>query len=176
MPDRMLAPQDPNRRWLVLLTVVVSSLIILSILRVQGLLLVVPIVAVAVLAVGRRPDMSETAALRSSIALSAEDIQEVVDEYDHFSSSPAADQMADRTLMRPALVDPDCADPDVAAFHHEYATARRFLSRLDARLAKNSLSIPQLEALLKVTDARALAIRESWIAARQAAQRLGPDY
>lgn len=175
MPDRMI-PSESNRRLLIILILIISTLVILSALRLQGLLLILPIAALAVLAVGKRPDTSETTALRSSITLSAEDIQDVIDEFDAFSTSPAAEHMADRTLSRPALLDPDCADPDVSAFRHEYATARRFLGRLDARLVKNNLDVPQLESLLHVTDARALAIREAWLAARQAAQRLGPDY
>ncbi|QGU04820.1 hypothetical protein [Corynebacterium comes] len=175
MPDRMM-PSEPNRRILILLIMVISSLIILASLRLQGLLLIVPIAAIAILVVGKRPDESETTALRSSIALSAEDIQDVIDEFDAFSTSPDAQHMADRTLTRPALLDFDCADPDISGFHHEYATAKRFLNRIDARLTKGDLDIPQLETLLKVTDARALGIREAWIAARQSAQRLGPDY
>lgn len=175
MPDRMI-PSESNRRLLILLILIISTLVILAALRLQGLLLILPIAAIAILVVGKRPDTSETTALRSSITLSAEDIQDVIDQFDEFSTSPTAEHMADRTLLRPALLDPDCADPDVAAFHHECATARRYLSRLDARLAKNSLDVPQLEALLNVTDARALAIREAWLAARQSAQRLGPDY
>lgn len=176
MPDRMMGPLEPQRRWWILLIIVVSILLILAILRVQGLLLILPIAVIAVLVLGKRPDTSETRALRSSITLSSEDIQDVIAEFEMFSSSPEAEHMADRTLTRPALLDADCSDPDIEAFRHEYATARRFLGRLEARLAKNDLDIPQLESLLKVTDQRALALRETWIAARQAAQRLGPDY
>lgn len=175
MPDRMM-PLEPKRRWWILLMIIIGVLLILTILRWQGILLILPIAAIAVLVVGKRPDSSETLALRSSITLSAEDIQDVIDEYDTFATAPDTEYMADRTLMRPALLDPDCADSEIAAFHHEYATARRFLGRLNARLAKNDLDIAQLEALLTVTDARALEIRESWISARQAAQHLGPDY
>lgn len=176
MPDRMMVPSEPQRRWWILLLIVISIVLILAILRIQGLLLILPIAAIAVLVVGKRPDTSETRALRSSITLSSEDIQDVIEEFEKFSSSPEAGYMADRTLTRPALLDADCADPDIAAFRHEYTTARRFLGRLEARLTKNNLDIPQLESLLKVTDQRALDIREAWIAARQAAQRLGPDY
>lgn len=176
MPDRMLVRPEPNRRLWILLLVLASCVIILGMFRLQGLLLLLPIVAVALFVVTKRPDSSETAALRSSIALSAEDIEDVIAEFDRFSSGTDTEAIADRTLSRPALMDLDCTDPDIAAFHHEYATARRFLGRLDARLANHDLDVSQLESLLNVTDLRALEIKETWLAARQAAQRLGPDY
>ena len=176
MPDRMLVRPEPNRRRWILLLALASCVVVLGLFRLQGLLLFVPIAAVAIFAVTQRPDSTETQALRSSIALSAEDIEDVIAEFDRFSTATDADAIADRTLSRPALLDPDCADEDVAAFHHEYATARRFLGRLDARLANPDLDVSQLEALLSVTDLRALEIKETWLAARQSAQRLGPDY
>lgn len=176
MPDRMLVNPEPDRRLWVLLLVLASCVAVLGIFRLQGLLLLLPIAAVALFVVTKRPDTSETLALRSSIALSAEDIQDVIHEFDHFATGTDAESLADRTLNRPALLDLDCTDGDITAFHHQYATARRFLGRLDARLANPDLDISQLEALLQVTDLRALEIKETWLAARQAAQRLGPDY
>jgi len=167
---------EPHRQWWVLAIILAACIAVLAIFRLQGLLLIIPILAVAALVMTRRPDTSETIALRSSIMLSADDIRDVVAEFDHFTDSADTTAIADRTLTRPALLDLDCTDPDIAAFHHEYATARRFLSRLDARLANESLEVPQLESLLQVTDMRALELKETWLAARQAAQRLGPNY
>ena len=176
MPDRMPIRPEPHRQWWVLAIILAACIAVLAIFRLQGLLLIIPILAVAALVMTRRPDTSETIALRSSIMLSADDIRDVVAEFDHFTDSADTTAIADRTLTRPALLDLDCTDPDIAAFHHEYATARRFLSRLDARLANESLEVPQLESLLQVTDMRALELKETWLAARQAAQRLGPNY
>lgn len=176
MPDRMLIRPEPHRQWWVLAIILAACIAVLAIFRLQGLLLIIPILAVAALVMTRRPDTSETIALRSSIMLSADDIRDVVAEFDHFTDSADTTAIADRTLTRPALLDLDCTDPDIAAFHHEYATARRFISRLDARLANESLEVPQLESLLQVTDMRALELKETWLAARQAAQRLGPNY
>lgn len=176
MPDRMFIRPEPHRQWWVLAIILAACIAVLAIFRLQGLLLIIPILAVAALVMTRRPDTSETIALRSSIMLSADDIRDVVAEFDHFTDSADTTAIADRTLTRPALLDLDCTDPDIAAFHHEYATARRFLSRLDARLANESLEVPQLESLLQVTDMRALELKETWLAARQAAQRLGPNY
>ena len=176
MPDRMLIkPNPPRQRWILLL-IIAACVAVLVIFRLQGLLLILPILAVAMLVMSRRPDTTETLALRSSITLSAEDIEDVIAEFDRFATGTDAEAIADRTLNRPALLDLDCTDPDIAAFHHEYATARRFLSRLDARLAAENLEVSQLETLLTVTDMRALEIKETWLAARQAAQRLGHDY
>ncbi len=176
MPERMLPRPGPNHRLLILLIILSSCVVVLGIFRLQGLLLLLPIAAVALFVMTRRPDLSETLALRSSIALSAEDIEDVILEFDHFASGTDADAIADRTLSRPALLDLDCPDGDIAAFHHQYATARRFLGRLDARLANPDLDVAQLEALLQVTDLRALEIKEAWLASRRAAQRLGPNY
>lgn len=172
----MLVRPEPNRRLWILLIILASCVAVLGIFRLQGFLLLLPIAAVALFVVTKRPDTTETLALRSSIALSAEDIEDVIHEFDHLASGTDAEAIADRTLSRPALLDLDCADGDIAAFHHQYATARRFLGRLDARLANPDLDVSQLEALLQVTDLRALEIKETWLAARQAAQRLGPDY
>ncbi|MDO5669508.1 MAG: hypothetical protein Q4G50_05845 [Corynebacterium sp.] len=176
MPDRMLIRPEPHRQWLVLAIILLACVAVLGIFRLQGLLLIIPILVVAAFVMTRRPDTRETTALRSSILLSADDIRDVVAEFERFADSPDTTAIADRTLARPALLDLDCTDPDIAAFHHAYATARRFLGRLDARLANESLEVPQLESLLQVTDMRALELKETWLAARQAAQRLGPDY
>ena len=172
----MLVRPEPNRRLWILLIILASCVAVLGIFRLQGFLLLLPIAAVALFVVTKRPDTTETLALRSSIALSAEDIEDVIAEFDRFATGTDAEAIADRTLNRPALLDLDCTDPDIAAFHHEYATARRFLSRLDARLAAENLEVSQLETILTVTDMRALEIKETWLAARQAAQRLGHDY
>lgn len=176
MPDSMLIRPEPDRRWWALTVIVVSCLIILVLFRAQGLLLIVPIAAVAALVMLKRPDTSETLALRSSILLSAEDIADVVAEFDRFSTGIDTESIADRTLNRPALLDLDCDDADIARFHHEYATALRYLHRLSARLANENLEVSQLETLLNVTDVRALELKEAWLAARQAAHRLGPNY
>ncbi|RNE49748.1 hypothetical protein [Corynebacterium alimapuense] len=156
--------------------IIISSLLILVLFRLQGLLLIAPIVAIAFLVSNKRPDATEITALRASIALSAEDISDVLAEYDQFATAPDADSLADRTLMRPALIDQDCEDPAVESFRHQYATSRRYLSRLEARLSNPALEVSQLESLLSVTDQRALDIESAWLTARQAAKRLGPNY
>ena len=125
MPDRMLIKPDPPRQRWILLLIIAACVAVLVIFRLQGLLLILPILAVAMLVMSRRPDTTETLALRFSITLSAEDIEDVIAEFDRFATGTDAEAIADRTLNRPALLDLDCTDPDIAAFHHEYATARR---------------------------------------------------
>ncbi len=161
------------RRWVLPITLV-GSLLILLWLRWPGLILIALILGITYVMLRFRPDVSETTALRSSVVLSAEDINDILQEFDEFSDSPDPDALADRTLHRPALLDLDCSDPDIEAFHYQYSTAQRFLNRLDARLANPELDVTQLENLLSVTDRRALELRDSWLAARQAARRLGP--
>lgn len=164
-----------RNRWLLAGTVAACAVVLIW-FRLQGLILLLPILLVAIMVLRYRPDATEVNALRSSILLSAEDISDVLDEYNRFAGDSDAEALADRTLHRPALLDQDCAHPDIEEFHYQRSTARRFLNRLDARLANPDLEISQLEILLSVTDERALELKESWLAARQAAQRLGPDY
>lgn len=180
MPEKSLSHRDggpgPSRHRWVLAATVAACLLVLAWFRLQGVILLVPILLVAIMMLRYRPDATEVTALRSSIRLSAEDIVDVLEEYNQFTGDPDADALADRTLHRPALLDHDCTDPDIEDFHYQQATARRFLNRLDARLANPDLEIVQLETLLSVTDQRALELKESWLSARQAAKRLGPDY
>ena len=56
------------------------------------------------------------------------------------------------------------------------AGARRFLRRLNIRIHSHGMRTQDLEALLRVTDERTRELKESWLAARRAAFRLGPDY
>ena len=111
----------------------------------------------------------------TSIRLSAEDISDVIEEFERFRSGTDPDSVTDRSQKRPALADPDCAHPDIETFYFEYGTACRFIGRLDERLT-GDLSIPQLETLLGVTDRRALDLRDAWARARRTALRLGVDY
>ncbi|AKK08991.1 hypothetical protein HCH15_04285 [Corynebacterium testudinoris] len=176
MSDRLPIQPEPSRfRW-PLVVIIVVALFVFAWLRLQGLLLLLPILAIAALLLWKRPNSTETDSLRTSIALSADDIRDVIAEYEHFSTSPDADALADRTLHRPALADHYCDDPAIESFHHQSSTARRYLSRLEARLANRDLEVGQLENLLNVTDERALEIKNAWLEARHAAKRLGPNY
>ncbi|WKD61404.1 hypothetical protein CCICO_06920 [Corynebacterium ciconiae DSM 44920] len=144
-------------------------------LRFEGIILVLLVAAVVGFTLRHRPDSKETAAVVSSIRYSAEDIQDTIAEYERFLTGTDTDSIADRTLQRPALADPDCNDPDIEEFHHEYSTAKRFLNRLNSKLETHD-TIPQLETLLAVTDRRAAALQERYQRARRAALRLGRDY
>lgn len=167
-------PASPAARWS-LLIISLCCVLLLMTLKQSGLLLVVPILTVTFLVMRHRPDESETRALRSSILLSLEDITDILDQFLAFRDSPDAEHLADRTLHRPALLDPDCEDPAIQKFHFEFHGCRSYVHRLHARLAAD-LGVPELEALLATTDARAVELRESWLAARGAAHRLGTDY
>ncbi|MBV7281078.1 MULTISPECIES: hypothetical protein [Corynebacterium] len=144
-------------------------------LRFEGIILVLLVSGVVWYTLRNRPDSKETAAVVSSIRYSAEDIQDTISEYERFLTGTDTDSIADRTLQRPALADPDCTDPDIEEFHHEYSTAKRFLNRLNSKLETHD-TIPQLESLLAITDRRAAALEERYQSARRAALRLGHDY
>lgn len=175
MPD--LVPYEHERqvpKWPIVI-IGISCLILVLWLKLPGLIISAAILAAVFGASQLRPVSSEVTSLLTSIRLSADEILDIQEEWDNYLDGTSADALADRTLHRPALADPDCHDPDIQKFHFTMANARRFLSRLDARLEAD-LSVPQLEGILKVTDARALDLRESWLIARQAAHRLGPGY
>lgn len=165
-------PPNAGSRNLWLLLVAVCCLLLVVWLRGYGLLLSLPIILMTIVLVRHRPDEPEAKALRSSISLSADDIRDVIDDYEFFADSPDTDAVADRTLHRPALLDQDCDHPDIEAFHFQRMTNRRFLNRLDARLAAD-LSVSELEQLLNVTDRRALELKEAWLMARRSAKQLG---
>lgn len=150
-----------------------SCLALVLTLRLEGLVLAAIILLLTFVAHSMRPNQSESATLLTSIRLSAEDIRDIIDSYDQFLNGCDAKNLADRTLHRPALTDPDCTDPDIEAFYFQHDTAKRFLNRLDARLSTD-LSVTQMEALLAVTDRRALELKEAWVKARRAAARFGP--
>ncbi|WP_347305854.1 hypothetical protein [Corynebacterium sp. SA-MJD20WY100] len=153
-----------------------ACVILIALLKVPGLMISFLLVGAALLMMSARPESTEHDALRTSIQLSSEDIRDVMAQFEDFEVSQDTDIIADRTLHRPALLDLDTNDPDIEAFHYQFASASRFLKRLPARLASPMLDTNQLEQILSVTDQRAASLQESWLAARQAAFRLGPDY
>ena len=144
-------------------------------LKLEGIILGALIMSLAYFVLRHRPDGAEAESLATSIRLSAEDISDVIEEFERFRSGTDPDSVTDRSQKRPALADPDCAHPDIETFYFEYGTACRFIGRLDERLT-GDLSIPQLETLLGVTDRRALDLRDAWARARRTALRLGVDY
>lgn len=165
-------PPKPLWPWL---TISGVCLLLIFFLQWEGIILTGVILLAIYLASRYRPDSQEAEALVSSIVLSREDIEDVLHQYDKFLNSEDADAIADRTLHRPALADEDCDDPDISAFHFLVDTSKRYVSRVNSRL-KRDLSVQQLEALLLVTDKRALELKEAWLLARKSAHRLGNDY
>lgn len=164
----------PASRWPLAL-IGLCCLILILWLKVPGVILAGLIVAAVFSFTRLRPISPEVSSLMTSIRLSADEITEVQEEWDNYINGTDADALADRTLHRPALADPDCNDPAIEKFHFELSNAHRFLGRLNVRL-NSSPTVPQLEGLLRVTDERALDLRESWLSARKAAHRLGRDY
>lgn len=174
MPD---SPRTPvSRGALSIGLTIVACIVLIVLLKIPGVFISLVLAAAVWLMSSARPQSAEIQALRSSIRLSAEDIRDVMAEFEHFETSMDPDSLADRTLHRPALLDLDTNDAEVEAFHYQYATAGRFLKRLPGRLANPMLGTGQLEQLLTVTDQRAAELKESWLAARRAAQRLGTNY
>ncbi len=166
---------DPPRAMWPWVFTAACCIALIVLLKWEGVVLAGIIGLVIYLASRWEPNSQEATALVSSIVLSREDIEEVLRQYDNFLTSQDADAIADRTLHRPALADEDCCDPDISAFHFLVDTSKRYVSRVNSRL-KGNLSVQQLEALLLVTDRRALELKEAWLLARKSAHRLGTNY
>lgn len=173
---RITSDASSQRSTLAILLTVVACTALIVLLKAPGVIISILLASAVWLMSSARPEASEHAALRTSIELSAEDISDVIAEFKNFETSPDPDALADRTLHRPALLDLDTNDPDIEAFHYQYASALRYLKRLPARLANPMLSTSQLEHLLTITDQRAADLKESWLTARRAAQKLGTSY
>lgn len=175
----MKFPQPESQGQRIAMAIVLTLIavaILVYFLRLPGVLISLLLIAVAWGMLHSRPDKTEKQTLRSSIALSAEDIQNVLDEFDRFQNSPEADVLADRTLYRPALMDFDCSDEDIEQFHYQYSSSKRFLNRMEARLSSAEIEIQELEQLLRITDRRAADLKEKWVAARRSAFHLGQNY
>lgn len=143
--------------------------------RALGVVIALVLVLCVALYLARRPEADpEARTLRTSIQLACEDIEDTLGQFDTFATSNDADALADRTIHRPALLEPDSDDQYISRFHFEASAARRFLTRLHARLASHDLPVRDLEKLLEVTDERGRQLRDSWVDARRAARRLGP--
>ncbi|WP_018297969.1 hypothetical protein [Corynebacterium lubricantis] len=117
----------------------------------------------------------EITGLRASLAITRDDINDVIDEYDTFLHGSSTEAIADRTLHYPALAEDNSEEPAIVDFKLRVSAARRFSSRIDAHLADPTLSKEALERLLAVSDERVAELALSWADARRAAKRLGPS-
>lgn len=172
MPAGPVSPR--GGRLLIVLFVLLAAALIIT-LRTPGLLIVGILATIWLVWLRREPeDLSgEYRALVNSVRLSADEIQGIIDAYHEFLHAEDVDNVADRTLKRPALANPDSQEPAIEQFIYQEQAAERFLNRLSARLQKPAGSTTELETLLAVTDRRAAELAESWVAARRAAYRLG---
>lgn len=139
-----------------------------------GLILGIILLVLAGVYIGFNSQNPEIEGLCSSVRLAGEDLQDLLDEYEDFAFSDDPTHVADRTLLRPELLNQDSKVEPIAAFHFQRAGTQRFLRRLEGHLTRESLSVYELENLLALTDARAVRLREAWWSARQAAQEIGP--
>ncbi|PFG28555.1 hypothetical protein [Corynebacterium renale] len=119
------------------------------------------------------PEHAEAQRLRLAIADTADEIRDVLAEFDRFCHDPSPEYLADRTLYRPELTNADTRDECIGQFHFVRGTAERYLTRLDAHLASPRILVPQLEKLLTLTDQRLYQLQWSWTEARARARELG---
>lgn len=171
--NRYIPRRTNNLPWWLLTFALLLCTWLIVLFKLPGVLLSLGIMGLLMIST-RRPDAIEIDALISSISLSAEDISDVIKEFDEFCQSPDAKHLEDRTLLRPSLLDRDSEVTAIMQFHEDYANAQRFLHRLPARLS-GEMSVKQAERLLAITDDRAKILRQSWLDARQAARKLGPS-
>lgn len=161
-----------NRRaeslpWWALAIAVLIGLWLVVTFKLLGV--VIAACTIALLAWSMRPRVLEIDAVVASIQLSCQDIEDVLTEFDNFCTGQDPRNVEDRVLLRPALLDRDSTDPQIAGFHEDYANNQRFLHRMPARLGA-PLSLRQAQRLLDLTDERAEALRTSWLQARRAAR------
>lgn len=156
------------------MVVIVMALVLT--LRAPGVVLSVAVVAGSLAYMRRFVADPETDSLRASLAIARDDLNDVVAQYDTLLHGMSPEAVAERTLHFPALADPGALHPVIQDFQIHASAARRFISRLDARLADRNLDRAQLERLIAIADERALRLSESWRAARRVAKELGPGY
>lgn len=174
-PGEAMNPYQPVWRFGVLAVLVICIFVLISLLKLPGLIISAVLAGAAFFVARSQPtETIESVTLVTSIRLSAEEIQGVLAELETFlhSSDPAA--IADRTLHHPELVQEDSPIPAVDRFYFEARSARRFLHRLDSHIERCRYSVPQLERLLQVTDERAFSLQEAWLDARRATRALDP--
>ena len=150
------------------------AVLMLLAFKTVGLVLGIALVLGTAFYISSRRPSDRQQKLRSSLRQAAGDLSDVLGLYEEFAYSEGAEHLADRTLHRPELLNPDSENPDVAAYHHMRATTERFLRRLDAHLADGSLGETELENLLAITDQRSQQLQEAWWRARVAAKEIGP--
>ena len=169
-----LSPYPPHSRrhfdYWALVIIGMCCLALVVWLKTLGVILSLGIIAALYWAFKLRTSAPEAISLQRSIDLSRADIVDVVDAFERFRDSGDAEAIADRTLQRPELNNPNSTDPDIESFYIQLATARRFLQRLDIHLMSASTT-EELESLLAITDKRAFELNQSWIKARRAAVR-----
>lgn len=144
-------------------------------LTIIGLCILLPIAGIAYFIFRQDPDTAENDSLRQSIDASAQDIRDLLSEYDSFLYSGEPNHLADRTLYRPALADEACRITEIRSFFQQVRRSRRFLSRLDGQL-KGKHNLSYLERLLAMTDHRYQELRAAWESARQVARLHGASY
>lgn len=163
-------------RALIAAALIAAVIALIITLKGPGLVLSVVLVGAATVYVRRILGDPETSSLRASLAIARDDISDVLAQYDTLLHGLTTEAVAERTLHYPALADPGTTNPVIQDFQLRAAAARRFVSRVDTRLADGDLDRAQLERLIAIADERALALASSWREARRAAKELGPGY
>jgi len=100
-----------------------ACLLLVALLQIEGAALSCLILVASFLLSRYHPYSQETAALKASIVLSREDIEDTLRKYEDFLYKNDTESIADRTLHRPALADENCTDPDISSFHFLASTA-----------------------------------------------------
>ncbi len=156
--------------------ILAASVLLALTLRGPGVMLAI-VLMLGMYAVLHRYDSDpEASALSASLRIVRDDIEDILARYDDFLHGAGPDAIAERTLHFPALADPGATHPVIQDFQLRAAAARRFIARVDARLAAGDLDRAQLERLISIADERAFALDSSWREARRAARELGTGH
>lgn len=151
-----------------------AAVLMLVAFKTVGLVMGIALVLATAFYVSARRPTGRQEKLRSLLRHAADDLRDILGHYEEFAFSEDAEHIADRTLHRPELLNPDSEVTEVSAYHQMRANTQRFLRRLDAHLSDESLADTELENLLTITDQRSRQLQEAWLRARGAAREIGP--
>lgn len=157
--------------WLTLAMVVVILLV--ARLGFLGLILGIGLAAIAFVGFRNSTVDPEIEALKASLRVARDDIAEIIDWYDDFTTGSDLEALTQRTLTYRALAVPNSDIPEIEDFQLRLDSSRRFLARVDTHLLQSDLSRHELEKLITIADQRASELACSWSDARRAARNAG---
>lgn len=131
-----------------------------------GVIMSAAVVAIGGFFLSQRGSEQELCALRRSIEHSSSDIARILQQWERFHSSCAAEKPRGRIHHQMQLLNPECCVDSVREFHQTVRAAEEFLNSLHGRV-QASTSVAALTTLLRDTDRLAAQLDSLWTRARR---------